>query len=71
MIWTVIAINLATEKVEHHVFDSLAHDSGEAHSQASELLPGCLVVAMVKGDHQTGTHIPNKVVSVVHSRRSA
>jgi len=71
MIWTVIAINLTTEKAEHHVFDSLAHDSEEAHNQANELLPGYLVVAMVKGDHQTGTHMPNKIISVVHSRRGA
>lgn len=71
MIWTVIAINLAKEKAEHHVFDSLAHDNAEAHSQANELLPGYLVVAMVKGDHKTGTHMPNKIISVAHTRRGA
>ena len=65
MIWTVIAIHPALEKAEHHVFHSLPHDSEKAYTQAQKELPNRIIVALVRGNHDTSTHVPDKTFSVI------
>ena len=65
VIWTVIAINPAFEKAEHHVLDSLSHDREKAYEEAQEGLPNRVIVAMVRGNHKTSTHVPDKIIQVV------
>tara|TARA_R100000008_G_C3448085_1_gene97940 strand:+ start:236 stop:436 length:201 start_codon:yes stop_codon:yes gene_type:complete len=64
MIWTVVTINPAYERAEYHVFDSLSHDGAEACSQAQKMLPNTVIVAMVRGNHKTSTHVPEKTIQV-------
>tara|TARA_R100000315_G_C5149510_1_gene85631 strand:+ start:329 stop:529 length:201 start_codon:yes stop_codon:yes gene_type:complete len=64
MIWTVITINAALQRAEHHVFGTLSHDGATAYQQAQKELPNTVIVAMVKGSHKTGTYVPNKTISV-------
>ena len=79
MIWTVITINAALQRAEHHVFSTLSHDGAAAYEQAQKdmpmgefvanpqaqkELPNTVIVAMVKGCHRTGTYVPNKTISV-------
>ena len=49
MIWTVITINAALQRAEHHVFGTLSHDGATAYQQAQKELPNTVIVAMVKG----------------------
>lgn len=71
MIWTIILINLTTERAEHHTIDSLPHDGDKALAAAIDLYKGCVIVSMVKGDHTTGVYIPDNVISISHTRRGA
>jgi hypothetical protein len=71
VIWTIILINLTTEKAEHHTVDSLPHDGDKALAAALELFKGCVIVSMVKGDHRTGAYIPDNIISISHTRREA
>ena len=64
MIWTVITINAALQRAEHHVFGTLSHDGATAYQKAQKELPNTVIVAMVKGSHKTGTYVPNKTISV-------
>ena len=71
MIWTIILINMATEKVEHHTVDSLPHDGDKALAKVERIYKNSVIVSMVKGDHSTGTYIPDNTISVTHTRREA
>jgi hypothetical protein len=64
MIWTVITIDPAHERAKHHVFDSLPHDSDKAYTQAQKELPNQIVIALVRGNHNTSTHVPSKTINV-------
>ncbi len=63
--WTVIAINPALEKAEHHVFDSLSHDDNKAYKDIQKRLPNRVIIALVKGNHNTSTYVPDKTVQVI------
>ena len=71
MIWTIILINVNTERAEHHTIDSLPHDGDKALAKVRELYGGSLIVSMVRGDHSTGTYIPDNIISLSHVRRGA
>ena len=64
MIWTVVSINPALQRAEHHVFDSLSHDGSRAYEQAQKALPNTVIVALIRGSHNTSTFVPDKTISV-------
>ena len=68
MYWTVIAINSTTESAEAQIFD-LPHDSDAAEQIATEKLPGRTIIAMVKGNHSTGIHMPPNILSLYRTQR--
>jgi hypothetical protein len=65
MPWTVILIDPALECATCHVLSGLSHDSKIAYQQATTALPNKVIVALVRGDHSTGTHMPQKAVQVI------
>ena len=65
MRWTVVMVNPALERAEHAVLCGLSHDSSVAYRQAVQALPNNVIVALVRGDHGTATHVPNKTVQVI------
>lgn len=68
MVWTVVAINTNTERAEAEVFD-LSPDTVAAMMEATRELPGRTIVAMVRGHHIAGTHLPESVLSLRHTRK--
>ena len=68
MIWTVIAINPATETAETAVFN-LSHDGDKAEQAATKCLPGRTIVAMVKGNHAESTYLPTTTLSLYRVKR--
>ncbi len=68
MVWTVVAINTSTERAETQVFD-LSPDTSKAEVQAKKELPGMTIVAMVRGHHTTGIHLPEATLSLYHTRK--
>jgi len=64
MPWTVIAINPALEKAEHHVCE-LSPDTEAAFVEAQRQLPNRVVVAIVRGSHGSSTYVPSKTVQVI------
>ena len=65
MTWTVVLIDPALERADHYVLSGLSHDSSEAHRQAMKKLPNKVIVALVRGDHGTATHVPDKAVQII------
>ena len=65
MTWTVILIDPALECATHHILTGLSHDSSLAYQQAMKKLPNKVIVALVRGDHNTGTHVPEKTVQII------
>lgn len=68
MYWTVIAINSTTESAEAQIFD-LPHDTVAAEEIATEKLPGSTIVAMIKGNHSTGTYLSPRLLSLYRTQR--
>lgn len=65
MIWTAVSFNPATEKVECEVFEANI-DPDKAHSEISKRVPG-VIVAITKGNHKTGTFIPDVDFSITRA----
>ena len=64
MIWTVVSINPALQRAEHHVFDSLSHDGARAYEQAQKALPNTVIIALIRGSHRTSPFVPDKTINV-------
>ena len=68
MVWTVVAINPSTERAETSVFD-LSPDADKAEVEVRKKLPARTIVAMVRGHHIAGTHLPEATLSLYHTRK--
>ena len=64
MTWTAVLIDPALERAEHVVLGALSHASDKAYTEAEKLLPGRVIVALVRGDHGTSTCVANKAIRI-------
>ena len=66
MIWTAIVIAPSLEKAEQHLFMG-SHDSSVAMEQARQELKNKVVVALVPGNHESGTVVPKQAISITYT----